>query len=141
MRLSEAILKGCKLYPHHSRYVIYDNANGTSTVGAAYAGLVDGRVEFVHNCQTDHQYRDFPVLGYWVWDPISHGDNLVESVIWIYETPNSRFLWSRERIAKWVARHERKWLKQGKPIDVFIPEKPRGPHPNRRWREDVSRET
>ena len=136
MRFSEAILKGCKHYPHHSRQVPFDNANGASTVGAAYAGLVNGRGECVRNCQTDYQYREFPVLGYWVRDPIQHSTEcLMDDAIWMFENPHGEFVWTRERIAKWVRRHESKWARKGKKVDAFVPEGgSRGAHPNKRWR-------
>ena len=136
MRLSQAILKGCKHYPHHSRRVPYDNANGASTIGAAYAALTNGGIEWVRRCQSDYEYQEFPVILYWVRDPVSHGDELVESVIWRYENPDGGFVWSRERIAKWVAKCEKKWVKQGMGIDVGeTVSKGRGVHPNRLWRE------
>ena len=142
MRLSEAILKGCELYPYHSRYVPYDNANGTSTIGAAYAGLVNGNHEWVRNCQTDYQYREFPVLGYWVRDPIQHSfECLLDDAVWMWESPHGNFKWSREKIAKWIARRERKWVREGKKVDAFVPEGgSRGAHPNWRWRSNAVRE-
>jgi hypothetical protein len=137
MKLSTAILKGCVLYPHHSRYIPYDNANGASTLGAAYAALVDGKSEWVRNYQTDYEYKEFPVLTYWVWDPISHANSRVEQVIWIYENPLGRFRWSRERLAKWVARHEKKWVKQGKKVDAYemseVKRKVWGPKLSHKW--------
>ena len=114
MKLSDAILKGCKLYPTHSRYIPWDNANGASTVGAAYAGLVNGDHEWVRLCQTDYEYREFPVLVYWVWCPISHRDEL-----WRLEDPRGTKIWSRERIAQWVANLERKWVREGKVVDAY----------------------
>lgn len=121
MKLSTAILKGCKLYPHHSRYVPWDNANGTSTVGAAYAALVDGNAEWIRHCQTDYEYSEFPVLVYWVWCPISHRDELLETAIWRLEDPRGSKIWSRERIAEWVANLERKWEREGRVVDVCKP--------------------
>ena len=126
MKLSKAILKGCKLYPAHSRYVPYDNANGTSTVGAAYAGLVAGDAEWLQNLQVDYEYREFPVLAYWVRDMISHRDNLLEDAIWRLEEPKGMKIWSRERIASWVEWHERRWEKWGVVVDAHEVSKVRG---------------
>jgi hypothetical protein len=131
--LSQAILKGCLLYPHHSRFVPFDNANGASTVGAAYAALVDGRSEWVRNCQTDYEYREFPVLAYWVRDPISHRDNLLEDVIWRLEDLGG----SRESIAAWVGIREERWIREGVRVDsgkVRFGSRGESTHPNRLWR-------
>jgi hypothetical protein len=113
MRLSDAILKGCELYPKHSPFAHYDKFNGASALGAAYAAVSPSQnpTDFTK----DLGCEKFPVLRYETRCLVGHRK------VWLWDAMDNLEIalgWSRERIAHWIRDREEKWEKEGRVVDA-----------------------
>jgi hypothetical protein len=112
MKLSEAILAGCSMYPEKTAVFFFEGERAACVLGAAFAGTF-GRPEHVYKREMLNEAH--PIMKRAVLHPERPG--------WVIPLQNvavelnDLFGWSREEIAAWIALVEREVESMDKLVD------------------------
>ena len=98
MLLSEAILKGCELYPNQAHGQYFDEEGSACVLGAAAIMIEDKPFNFF-DFVTLYLSQTFPQL-----EQIEYSSPNIRADLWRVITKlNDECRWTREQIAAWLA--------------------------------------